>query len=453
MTESKQGLNVNRRQFLQRGSTVAAGAAVLAGGVPAVHAAEDNTIRLALLGCGGRGRGAVGNALNVQGQGPVELYALADVHAGSVEGSYNALSRQYEGRVNVPQERQLVGFQAYKEAIDMLRPGDVALCTTRAYIRPLHVEYAVSKGVNVFMEKPFAPDPAGLHRMLRAGEVAEENNVKIAAGLQCRHSPARVALIEQINDGVMGDLQYVRANRLGGRGWLGDQGDRANEMMAQLQFGRNHLFWVGSGQMVDFLIHQIDECCWLLDEWPVSCQGMGGREVGSTDRGQNCDVYTMEFTFPSGRKAFCGFRRAQGAHNEFATFVHCTKKAGQFSGNVHRATVHIFHDQRIAGDNIEWSPTPDAHNPWDYQWIDFITAIRNDTPFNQCRRAVYADYASLMGRAAAHGNRIVTWDDVVNSDFQFCDYLDELDYDSPAPVQAGENGNFPQPIAGEWTEL
>jgi predicted dehydrogenase len=453
MSDSNHVLNVNRRQFISRSGAVAAGAAVMAGSFPAVHAAEDNTIRLALIGCGGRGNGAVGNAMNTRDQGPIQLYAVADVHEGSVKNSFNALSRQFEKDVNVPEERQLVGFDAYKKAIDLLRPGDVAMCTTRAYIRPLHVEYAVSKGINVFMEKPFAPDPAGLHRLLRAAQEADKKGVKIAAGLQCRHSPARAALIDKINSGALGDLQYVRANRLGGRGWLGNQGDRSNDLLAQLQFGRNNLLWVGSGQMVDYLIHQIDECCWLMDGWPVSCQGMGGREVASTDRGQTLDVYSMEFTFKDGRKAFCGFRRAEGGQNEFATFVHGTKKAGQFSGNIHAATVHIFKDQHIANNNIEWSPTPDAHNPWDYQWKDFIDAIRNDKPFNQGIRGVYADYASLMGRAACHYQRVVTWDEVVNSNFQFCTYLDELNYDSPAPVQANDEGFFPAPVAGNWTEL
>ncbi len=453
MFESNDALNVSRRQFLKRSGSMAAGTAVMAGALPAVHAAEDHTIRLALIGCGGRGNGAVGNALKITDQGPIRLYAVADVHDGSVERSYNVLSKQFEDKVDVPEDRRFVGFDAYKKAIDVLRPGDVALCTTRAYIRPIHVEYAIEKGVNVFMEKPFAPDPAGLHRLLRAAEASEKKGVKVAAGLQCRHSPARAALIEKINEGALGDLQYVRANRLGGRGWLGNQGERSNDLMAQLQFGRNNLLWVGSGQMVDYLIHQIDECCWLMDAWPVTCQGMGGREVGSTDRGQTLDVYSMEFTFPDGRKAFCGFRRAQGGHNEFATFVHGSKKAGQFSGNVHAATVHVFKDQHTASGNVEWSPPSDAHSPWDYQWIDLIDAIRNDKPFNQARRAVYADYASLMGRAAAHYNRVVTWDEVVNSEFQFCDYLDELNYDSPAPVLANDDGYFPAPVAGDWTEL
>lgn len=446
-------LHGNRRQFLAGTSALALGAAALARGIPAVHAAEDNTIRLALIGCGSRGAGAVGDALTTREMGPIKLYAMADIDANRMNATHDALREKLGEGIDVPNERRFSGFDAYKKAIDLLRPGDVAMCTTRAYIRPIHVEYAVSKGINVFMEKPFAPDPVGLRRLLRAGEEAERKGVKIAAGLQCRHSPARAALIEKIQSGALGDLICIRANRLGGRSWLGRVGDNANNFLEQLKFGRIHLFWVGSGHFVDYLIHQIDECCWLMDSWPVSCHGMGGREVGSNDHGQNMDVYSLEYTFADGRKAFCGFRRAMNGHSEFATFVHCAKKAGQFSGNVHAATVHMFKDQRIANDNIEWSPEPDQFSPWVYEWRDFITSIRTDRPHNECRRAVYSDFATLMGRAAAHYNRVVTWDEVFNSQFQFCDYLDELNYDSPAPVQADENGYFPAPVAGQWTEL
>lgn len=445
--------NSTRRQFLVQGGALATTAAVFAGSAPAVHAAEDNTIRLALIGCGGRGTGAVANALKTRDQGPIKLYAAADLQEGPMEARLKALAKQFEDQIDVTRDRRFLGFDAYKKAIDVLRPGDVALCTTRAYIRPLHVEYAVSKGVNVFMEKPFSPDPAGLRRMLRAGQEAEKKNVKIAAGLQCRHSPARAELIAKIHGGEMGELSYIRANRLGGRRWMSSQGEASNDFQQQLKFGKIHLLWVGSGHMVDNLIHQIDECCWLMDDWPVSCRGMGGREVHCVDHGQNVDVYSMEFTFANGKKAFCGFRRALKGHNEFATFVHCSKKVGQFSGNVHKATVHMFKDQRISDDNIAWSPTPDAESPWDYEWIAFIDSIRNDRPHNEAKRAVYSDFASLMGRAAAHGNRVVTWDEVFNSDFQFCKNLDDLSYDSPPPALADEEGYFPAPVAGEWNEL
>jgi len=453
MTESIDKSNVNRRQFLKCSGSLAAGAVVLGSIAPVAYAAEDNTIRLALIGCGGRGSGAVGDALSVRDSGPVKLYGMADLDRKKLDSSHKVLQKRFKDKVDVSEECKAIGFDAYRRTIDILKPGDVALCTTRAYIRPVHVEYAIKKGINVFMEKPFAPDPGGLHRLLRLYEVAKKKNIKVAAGLQCRHSPARQALIKKIRNGEMGEIPLIRANRLGGRRWLGNQGDKSNDLMSQMQFGKIHLFWVGSGHMVDNLIHQIDECCWIKDGWPVSAVGMGGREPRSEDHGQNIDTYAMEFTFSDGTKAFCGFRRMNKARSEFATFIHGTKCAAQFSGRTHAATVHMFKDQHIEKDNIAWTPTKDAHSPWQYEWNAFIESIRNDRPYNEIKRAVYSDFASLMGRAACHTGQMVTWDQIMNSDFQFCDYLDKLDYDSPPPVKADEDGRFPVPIGGQWKEV
>jgi len=453
MTEPIEKSNLNRRQFLRQGGTLAAGAAVLGSLSPRAFAGADHTIRLALLGCGGRGTGAVGDALSVPDGGPTKLYAMADLLEEKMTRSHDALKKKFGDKIDAPQERRFLGFDAYRKAIDILRPGDVAMCTTRAYIRPLHVEYAISKGINVFMEKPFASDPGGLHRLLRAGKVAERNGIKLLAGVQCRHSPARQALIDKIRNGEMGEIPLIRANRLGGASWLGDQGENANKLMSQLQFGRAQLYWIGSGHMVDNLIHQIDECCWIKDAWPVTAVGLGGRVPRSEDHGQNIDVYSMEYTFADGTKALCGFRRIRKCRNEFATFIHGTKCAAQFSGQTHRATVHMFKDQRIDKGNISWTPTKDRYSPWQYEWNKFIASIRNDRPHNELKRAVYSDLTSLMGRAACHTGQEVTWDDVMKSRFQFCDYLDDLDYDSPPPVKADKDGWFPVPIPGQWKEV
>ncbi len=453
MTPSPGMPKTTRRRFLQQTGSLAAGTAVLGGALPAVHAGEDNTIRLALLGCGGRGSGAVRDALSVPDGGPVKLYAMADILEDKLNAAQKALTKSLGDKIDVSEDRKFIGFDAYRKAIDILRPGDIAMCTTRAYIRPTHVEYAVQKGINVFMEKPFASDPGSLHRLLRAGEEADKKNVKIAAGLQCRHSPARQALIQRMRDGAMGDITLIRANRLGGANWLGSQGDKSNDLMSQLQFGRIHLYWLGSGHFVDYLIHQIDECCWIKDAWPVSADGFGGRVPGSTDCGQNIDVYSIEYTFADGTKAFCGFRRIKATRTDFATYVHGTKSAAQFSGNVHAATVRMYRDQRIADDNIAWTPEADAYSPWQYEWNDFIASIRHDRRHNECQRAVYSDLATLMGRAACHTGQTVTWDQMMKSNFKFCPDVDSLNYDSPVPVKADENGQFPVPIPGQWTEV
>jgi len=446
---------VSRRHFLKQSGSLTAGASLVGSQLSSgVFAGEDDTIRLALIGCGGRGSGAVVNALSVPPElGPVELYAMADVVEPRLESAHKAIREKHRQQVNVPRDRQFVGFDAYRDAIDVLRPGDVALCTTRAYIRPVHVEYAIRQGINVFMEKPFASDPGGLHRILNLKDESLRRNVKVMSGLQCRHSPARQALINRIRDGKMGEIPLIRANRLAAGRPLANQGAAGNELMNQLKFGRIQLLYVGSGHMVDNLIHQIDECCWIKDSWPVSAVGMGGKVPNTTDLGQNLGAYSMEYTFADGTKAFCGFRRMNHCRSEFATFIHGTKSAAQFSGKVHAATVHQFQDQRIGRDYIVWTPEPDAHSPWQYEWNAFIENIRNDRPHNELERAVYSDLATLMGRAACHTGQTVTWDEIMKSDFQFCDYLDDLDYDSPAPVQANALGQFPQQIPGEWEEV
>ena len=452
MTQATNKPDSNRRQFLKKSGAIAAGATAMGSIARMAHAGEDNTIRLALIGCGSRGTGAVGDALSSPGRGPVKLHAMANVDERRLAAAHKTLKAKWGDKIDVPEDRKFIGFDAYRKAIDTLKPGDIAMCTTRAYIRAVHVEYAVKKGINVFMEKPFASDPGTLHRLLQAAEEAEKKGLKIAAGLQCRHSPARQALIDKIRDGAMGDIPLIRANRLGGTGWLKPQGESGNKLMNQLNFGRVQLLWVGSGHMVDYLIHQIDECCWIKDAWPVSVDGMGGRVPMSEDCGQNLDVYSMEYTFADGTKAFCGFRRINQTRSDFATYIHGTKCAAQFSGNIHAATVHMFKDQRIGKDHIAWTPTPDAVSPWQYEWNDMLDSIRKDRPHNEGKRAVYSDLTTLMGRVACHTGQTVTWDQMMKSRFQFCDYLDDLSADSPAPVKAHDDGHFPVPIPGHWTE-
>jgi predicted dehydrogenase len=433
-----------RRNVLKLGGAMAAGSLLAGAGVPRVHAGEDNTIRLALIGCGGRGRGAVGNAFGVGG--PVKLYALADLHENRVTSAYDVLHKHASDRVDVPADRRFAGFDAYRHAIDCLRPGDIAMLTAYAYCRPAQIEYAVQKGVNVFMEKTFAADPAGCRRILAAGEKAKEQNLKIAAGLQCRHSVARQALLEKVRAGELGDISLVRATRSCGGNFLAKPPADTDHVAWQIG-QRMHFLWVTSGVLLEMLIHQIDECCWIKDGWPVSATGKGTRADRPDNCSQNLNDYSIEYTFADGGKAVVE------SVSPFATFIHGSKRAAQFSGDVHRATVHTYKGTEIDNSQIDWAAEREPHNPWQAQWNNFLEAIRQDRPFNEAERAIKANLASIMGRAAAHMERTITWQEMLDSNFAFSPIVDQLQFGGPAPVQPDAQGNYPIPIPGQWTEI
>ena len=305
----------SRRQFVQNSVRVAAASTLAGWAIPRVHAGEDNTIQLALIGCGGRGNGAVANAMaagglvmdnrfraddeeNAASSGPVKLVAMADLLQSRLNTSHKALSKLLGDKIDVPEDRRFRGFDTYKKAIDCLKPGDVAMLTTHAAFRVPHLKYAVEKGVNVFMEKDFATDPGGVRQMVALAEEAKKKNLKIAAGLMCRHSSARQALIEKIRNGAMGDTQLIRAYRMGGCYRMDPFPGNENELLWQLRPGHPYQFlWSSGGIFIELMIHQIDECFWIKDSWPVAAHGVGGRIAGSTDCSQNLDSYAIEYTF------------------------------------------------------------------------------------------------------------------------------------------------------------
>src|ERR1051326_7941132 len=206
----------SRRDFLINTSRFAAASALAGVAIPAVHAAGSDLIQLALVGCGGRGTGGAADALGTK-SGPIKLVAMADVFENRLSSSFNELGKRYTSQLDVPEDRKFIGFDAYRKAMDCLKPGDVVIFATPPAFRWVHFTYAIAKGLNVFMEKPVTVDGPTTRRMLNLAEESEKKNLKVGVGLMIRHCKARQALHQRIESGELGELILLRAYRMAGQ--------------------------------------------------------------------------------------------------------------------------------------------------------------------------------------------------------------------------------------------
>ena len=434
----------SRREFLKLSGHLAASSA-LAGVIAArCHASEDTTIKLALVGCGGRGTGAVADAFSTTG-GPVKLYAMADLFERRLQHSLDSLKKGFENKIDVPAERQFVGFDAYKKAIDCLRPGDVVLLTTHAAFRPLHFEYAVKKGINVFAEKSFATDAPAVRRWLRAAEASERKNLKVAVGFMWRHSKARREAIQRIHDGAIGEVHTLRIYRVHGPVHCPAMPQNVNELVFQLQHPTSFT-WVSSGFFVDWHCHNIDVACWTKGSWPVSAQGFGGRCYEQA--GNQFDHYTVDYTFADGTKLFAFSRHMQDCWNTYSDYAHGSKGSAVLMATLGQPEPRIYKGHNMVANNLIWEFGQSDPNPYHVEWQVLLDAIRHDKPHNEARRAGEADVAALMGRMATHTGQYITWDQALNSDYQFVKDIDTMTFDSPAPIHANSDGIYSAPQPG-----
>ncbi|HEY2933505.1 MAG TPA: Gfo/Idh/MocA family oxidoreductase [Acidobacteriota bacterium] len=448
MSESKQ--NASRREFLKSTGRIAAASALAGASIPFVHASQDNTISVVLIGCGGRGTGAVANALSVK-NGPIRLVAMADVFESRLKGSYSRLKERYSQQVDVPEDHKFIGFDAYQKAMDCLRPGDVAIFATPPGFRWVHFNYAIQKGLNVFMEKPVTVDAPTTRKMLQLADEADKKNLKVGVGLMIRHCRARQALKEKIESGQIGDILMMRAYRMHGpAGFAFSEPKPADisELLYQVQ--RFHSFlWASGGLYSDFYIHQIDECCWMKGAWPVQAQALGARHYRGSAVDQNFDNYSVEYTFADGSKLFLEGRTMEGAYTSFSSYVHGTKGVGIVSTSSHSpGKCRTFKNQTMADADLIWAFPQPEQNPYDLEWDDLIDAIRGDKPYNEVKRGAQASLVTSMGRMAAHTGQVITWDKMVNCEHEFAPGVDKLAMNSGAPLLPGADGKYPIPMPG-----
>jgi len=438
--------STTRRNFLKTSSALATGAA-LAGTVLPGYTAESNTLKVALVGCGGRGTGAAKNALSTAG--PTQLWAVADVFEQKTEACVRNLTAQLGEKANVPPDRRFVGFDAYKRAIDSLDKGSVVLLATAPAFRPLHFEYAIEKGMHVFMEKSFAVDAPGIRRVLKTGELAQKKNLKVAGGLMSRHYLPLEEAVSRIHDGAIGQIITLYAYRMHGPVGLAPKAPGMSEVAYQIA-NYSCFTWLNGSFIVDWLIHNIDVCCWVKNDWPVSVQGMGGRQV-RREADQLFDHYMAEYTFADGTRMIAQGRHITKCYDFFGDIVHGTTGCGVLGEGI--PDPRLFKGHKTTAENLLWRFRGDKGDQYQREHDLLFDAIRNDKPYNETERCAKSCLTAIMGRMACESGALITWDAAFNSNLSLAPNLETLTMDGPAPVMPDAQGRYPIAMPGQTQVL
>ena len=432
----------SRRGFLRRTGGAAAGAALASAIAARSYAAEDNTIKVALVGCGGRGTGAAANALATQG--PTKLWAMADFFADRVNGKHDLLAKQFAGKVEAPPERRFVGLDGYRKAIDAIAPGGVAVLATPPAFRPIHVEYAVEKGCHVFMEKSFAVGGPGIRRILKAGEAAKQKDLKIAGGLMSRHYEPLEQCIQQIHGGAIGEVVTCWAYRVHGPVGFHPRPKGMSELGHQIQ-NYSCFTWLNGTFLLDWLIHNLDVCCWVKNAWPVSAQGQGGRQV-RVEPDQQFDHFAVEYTFGDGTRLFAQGRHIGGCWGFFGDVIHGAKGCAVLGEGINKPVIYKTHQQKP--ENLIWEYKGPGCNHYQREHDLLFAAIRENKPYNEAERCAHAALVGILGRMAAESGKEITWEQALNSNVELAPGLDNYTTDSNPPALPNADGRYPLPIPG-----
>jgi myo-inositol 2-dehydrogenase / D-chiro-inositol 1-dehydrogenase len=441
--QQTQAFRSTRREFLKNSSKAVAGAALAGALARPGYAAENNTIKIALVGCGGRGTGAAVDALSTKG--PTKLWAMADVFDQRLDNSLKNITQQFPKQVEVPAERRFVGFDGFKKAIDSLDAGDVVLLATPPAFRPIHFEYAVEKGRNVFMEKSFAVDAPGIRRVLKVGESAKQKNLKVAGGLMSRHSPPLEEAIKRIHDGAIGEVITAWAYREHGPVGLGGKAPGMKDLAYQIA-NYSCFTWLNGSFIVDWLIHNIDVCCWVKNTWPVSVQGQGGRQVRE-EADQLFDHYMAEYSFPDGTRLCAQGRHMTGCWEFFGDVIQGTIGSAVLGEGIPDPRLYKGHQR--TKENVIWQHTGAAPSAYRVEHELLFDAIRNDKPYNEAERCAKSCMTAIMGRMACESGKLITWDEAINSTIELAPGLENIVWDGKAPVEPDAQGRYPVAKPGQ----
>jgi predicted dehydrogenase len=429
---------VTRRGFLRTTSS-AASLSLLAGlGVPsAAFAAGGDTLRLALIGCGGRGSGAAAQALNT---GNVKLVAMADAFESRLQSSLATLKKQELDKVDVPASNQFAGLDAYKKAMTL---ADVVILAASPGFRPEHFEEAVRQGRHVFMEKPLGTDAPGIRRVLAANEEAKKKNLKVGVGFQRRHKPGYLETIKRIQDGAVGDIQAMRCYWRGtSRGGLTRE---PGETELQYQIRNWYFFtWLSGDHIVEQHCHNIDVCNWIKGTHPIRASGLGGRQVRTTkEHGQIFDHHFVEFEYADGTRMFSECSQIPGIWHTVSEYVQGTKGRADLVNDRNNFT--------ITGPGAWRYRAAKGDNPYQLEHDDLFDAIRSNKPYNEVEFAAYSSMTAIMGRMATYSGELIEWDDAFASKLQLVPAT--CTWETPPPVLPNADGFYPVALPGKTVAL
>ncbi|MBM4089123.1 MAG: twin-arginine translocation signal domain-containing protein [Planctomycetes bacterium] len=408
----------SRRTFLKMAAM--SGAALGTGlAVPrSVHAAGSDLLTVGLIGCGGRGAGAAGNAL--AGRKETKLIAMGDLFRDQAVRMAGTLKAQFNDRVDVPEERIFDGFDAYTKVI-ACNP-DIILLGAPPGFRPLHYMAAVQARKHVFMEKPCCVDAPGYRLVMKANQMADDNGLKVTVGLQRRHSKSYNDAIPKLQEGAIGKILFLRCywNGEHAHGGYGGEPPKQRELEWQIK-NWNHFCWLSGDHIVEQHVHNIDVCNWILkDAHPTEANGMGGREVRK--KSNMYDHHFVEFTYADGTKMYSQCRQIGGCWNPVTEFAHGTTGSMELGGN--------------------------GNDGYEKEHVNLVAAIKSGAKLNDGWHGANSTMTAVLGRMATHSGQVVLWDKAVQSEESLAPEYSSLD--AKPPVTVGPDGLYPVDVPGVY---
>ena len=445
--KNKNQKNKSRRAFVQKTAMATGALLTVPVGVDRMARVSGNQkLKLALVGCGGRGSGATVQALIADQN--VELVAMADAFSDRIERSLMGIKDYFDGekKIHVKEKNRFVGFDAYKKAIDL---ADVVILTTPPGFRPYHFEYAILNNKHVFMEKPLATDPVGIRKVLATAKIAKAKKLNVVVGLQRRYQSKYIDLKQRIDAGAIGKIRGGQVYWNDAGVWVKKRKPGQTELEYQM---RNWYYfnWLCGDHILEQHIHNIDVANWFIGDYPVSAQGMGGRQVrNGKDHGEIFDHHYVEFTYASGAVISSQCRHIPKTMSRVDEVFQGTKgsietskgKITDLEGNL------LFKYSRREPNYDTASNANEDANPYQVEHDKLFASIRSGGIISDTENGAKSTLSAILGRMATYTGKKITFEEALNSKLHLMP--EEVTWDSTPPSLPDNNGNYPIPTPGK----